>query len=188
MNIIGRIFGRSDPHGVVRPLYMAVIQGARDPAWYREAGVADTINGRFEAMCMLVCLLLLRLEREENRDRADVLLTELFVTDMDGQLREAGVGDLMVGKHIGKMMSALGGRLGSMRSALAQIAEGEEATAALGPLLARNLHEGREEPAQKVQIAARRIAAIHDLLADKSLAEILAGDIAMDAVDQDMPS
>ncbi|HNJ48549.1 MAG TPA: ubiquinol-cytochrome C chaperone family protein, partial [Novosphingobium sp.] len=42
-----------------------------------------------------------------------------FVTDMDGQLRESGVGDLVVGKHIGKLMGALGGRLDAYRAALA---------------------------------------------------------------------
>jgi cytochrome b pre-mRNA-processing protein 3 len=47
------------------------------------------------------------------------LLTELFVEDMDGQLRESGVGDIVVGKHIGKLMASLGGRLGAYRTALA---------------------------------------------------------------------
>jgi cytochrome b pre-mRNA-processing protein 3 len=61
-----------------------------------------------------------------------VRLTELFVTDMDGQLRESGVGDLVVGKHIGRLMSVLGGRLGAYRAALA----GQED---LGAALERNL-------------------------------------------------
>jgi cytochrome b pre-mRNA-processing protein 3 len=51
--------------------------------------------------------------------RRGALLTELFVEDMDGQLRESGVGDVVVGKHIGKLMAVLGGRLGALRAALA---------------------------------------------------------------------
>jgi cytochrome b pre-mRNA-processing protein 3 len=46
-------------------------------------------------------------------------LTEVFVDDMDGQLREVGIGDMIVGKHIGQIMSAVGGRLGALRNAMA---------------------------------------------------------------------
>ena len=34
-------------------------------------------------------------------------------------MRETGVGDIVVGKHIGRLMSVLGGRLGALREALA---------------------------------------------------------------------
>jgi len=63
-----------------------------------------------------------------------VLLTELFVDDMDGQLRQSGVGDLVVGKHIGKLVSSLGGRLGALREAL-----GEADDAALVAAIERNV-------------------------------------------------
>jgi cytochrome b pre-mRNA-processing protein 3 len=72
------------------------------------------------------------MEGPEEMRLPSVLLTELFVTDMDGQLRESGVGDLVVGKHIGRLMSVLGGRLGAYRAALA----GQED---LGAALERNL-------------------------------------------------
>ena len=42
-------------------------------------------------------------------------LTDRFIADMDGSLRQDGVGDQVVGKHIGRMMAALGGRLGAYR-------------------------------------------------------------------------
>ena len=62
-------------------------------------------------------------------------LTELFVDDMDGQLRQEGVGDVVVGKHIGKLMSVLGGRLGAYRSALQDVSN----PTALADAAARNL-------------------------------------------------
>ena len=40
-----------------------------------------------------------------------MLLTEIFIDDMDGTLRQIGIGDYVVGKHVGRMMGALGGRL-----------------------------------------------------------------------------
>ena len=49
---------------------------------------------------------------------SSALLTELFVEDMDGQLREFGVNDVVVGKRMGKLMSVMGGRLGAYRPAL----------------------------------------------------------------------
>ena len=70
---------------------------------------------------------------------ASVRLTERFVTDMDGQLRESGIGDIGVGKHIGKMMAMLGGRLGAYRDGLAA---GDLDTA-----LRRNLYRGVEPEA-----------------------------------------
>jgi cytochrome b pre-mRNA-processing protein 3 len=62
-------------------------------------------------------------------------LTEVFVDDMDGQLREVGIGDMIVGKHIGQIMSAVGGRLGALRTALSDTAELNEA-------IVRNIYRG----------------------------------------------
>jgi cytochrome b pre-mRNA-processing protein 3 len=36
---------------------------------------------------------------------------------MDATLRQIGIGDYVVGKHVGRMMSALGGRLAAFRAA-----------------------------------------------------------------------
>src|SRR5690606_21767964 len=93
----------------------------------------DTVPGRFDAITLVLSLVLVRMEREEALIEPSVRLTELFVEDMDGQLRENGVGDIVVGKRIGKLMSVLGGRLGAIRDALPL---GE---AALVPVLERNV-------------------------------------------------
>lgn len=79
----------------------------------------DTLDGRFDMLAALMALVLLRLEREPDRHsrQAVALLTELFVDDMDGTLRQLGIGDLVVGKHMGRMVGALGGRLGAFRDA-----------------------------------------------------------------------
>jgi len=82
--------------------------------------VADTVPGRFDMISAVLTLVLLRLERDPETAGSQALLTELFVEDMDGQLRQSGVGDLVVGKHIGRLVSALGGRLGAFRTALTE--------------------------------------------------------------------
>jgi cytochrome b pre-mRNA-processing protein 3 len=83
---------------------------------------------------------------------------------MDGQLRQSGVGDLVVGKRMGKLMSVLGGRIGALREALPQ------GDAALAEVLGRNmtLTEGADRVALagQVQALARQLDAVtdHDLM------------------------
>lgn len=121
MSFLSRIFGRRpDDRAHVRPLWHRVVELAREPRWYARCGIADTVAGRFDAITLVLSLVLLRMEREEALIEPSVRLTELFVDDMDGQLRQSGVGDIVVGKHIGRLMSVLGGRLGAIRDALPQ--------------------------------------------------------------------
>lgn len=119
MSLLSRLRGkRADDRASVRPLWHAVVARSRDPQWYARDGIADTVPGRFDAVALVLSLVLLRMENEPTMREATARLTELFVEDMDGQLREAGIGDLVVGKHVGKLMGVLGGRLGALREAL----------------------------------------------------------------------
>ena len=117
------------------PLYNAVVQAGRQTHWYADGAVPDTLDGRFDMIAAILSLVLLRLERAADRKQESVWLTEIFVDDMDGQLREIGIGDVVVGKHIGRMMSALGGRISAYRAALAGEADMTDA-------LRRNLYRG----------------------------------------------
>lgn len=118
MSFFSQIFGRRDQRRLLLPLYQALAAEARDPAWYREGAVPDSIDGRFDILAALIALLLLRLERDQaDRARESALLTELFIDDMDASLRQIGIGDFVVGKHVGRMMGALGGQLGAFRDA-----------------------------------------------------------------------
>ena len=120
MSFLSRILGggRIDRARML-PVYQGIVAIGREPAWYRDGQVPDTIDGRFDLIAAVMALTLLRLEREDDgaTRRAATLLTELFIDDMDGSLRQLGIGDLVVGKHMGKMMGALGGRIGAFRDA-----------------------------------------------------------------------
>jgi cytochrome b pre-mRNA-processing protein 3 len=160
-SLLSRLFGTRDDHAAVRPLWHRVVALARDKAWYAQGGIADTLAGRFDAITLVLSLVILRMERAEALKAPSALITELFVTDMDGQLRESGVGDLVVGKHIGRLMSVLGGRLGALREALAS---DDEAT--LTAAIARNitLVDGANAAtvAQMTRQLAQNLAAMHD--------------------------
>lgn len=170
MSIFSRIFSRRDEHAAVRPLWHRVVAIAREPEWYAQGGVADTVPGRFDAITMVLAAVLVRMEREEALIPPSVLLTELFVEDMDGQLRESGVGDMIVGKHIGKLMGTMGGRLGAYRDALAS----GDATA-LADAVTRNvsLRDGADPTAVAV-----RLRTLADTVAAMPAADLLAGNIA----------
>ncbi len=118
LGLISRLFDRRSGRDALVPLYTAVVGAARQPHWYLDGGVPDTRDGRFEMITTLLAFVMIRIEREGERGARDAaLLTEVFVDDMDGQLREDGVGDVVVGKHVGRMMSALGGRMAAYRDA-----------------------------------------------------------------------
>lgn len=118
MSVLSRILGTApDPREEIRPLWHRVVELAREPSFYTDCNVADSVAGRFDLITAVLCTVMVRIEASELRAES-ALLAELFVEDMDGQLREFGVNDVVVGKRIGKLMSVLGGRLGAYRSAL----------------------------------------------------------------------
>jgi uncharacterized metal-binding protein YceD (DUF177 family) len=124
MSMLARLFrsksaAGTDTREALRPLWHRIVELARDPVLFRDDGVADTVPGRFDTITVILSVVLLRFERDRVMAREAALLTELFVEDMDGQLRESGVGDVIVGKKIGKLVSVLGGRLGALREARA---------------------------------------------------------------------
>ncbi|WP_315761077.1 ubiquinol-cytochrome C chaperone family protein [Sphingomonas sp. Y38-1Y] len=135
MGLLQRLLGKPRER-VGDPLYNAVVARARQPHWYVEGGVPDTIDGRFDMVAAVLAMVLLRLETEGERQAVlSASLAECFIEDMDVQLRQQGVGDIMVGKHIGKMMGMLGGRLGVYREGLA--------TGDLEGALVRNVWRGQ---------------------------------------------
>jgi cytochrome b pre-mRNA-processing protein 3 len=138
---ISRIFGaRPDPREARRPLWNAVVAAARAPHWYVEGGVPDTLDGRFDMISLILALVLHRIDDAPDQALAGVELTELFVNDMDGQMRQVGFGDMVVGKQVGRMVGALGGRLGAYRA--------PDGSDALKAALVRNLWRGVEPDAE----------------------------------------
>ncbi len=116
MGLLSRLFGDKRDRADLIPLYNAVVAEARRPDWYARALVPDTMDGRFDMVALVLSLVLLRFEREgEAGALPSVLLTEVFIDDMDGTMREVGFGDLVVGKRVGGIMGMLGGRLGAYR-------------------------------------------------------------------------
>jgi cytochrome b pre-mRNA-processing protein 3 len=137
---------RGEPRDEQLALYQAVVARGREPHWYLAGGVPDTKEGRFDMIATVLATVLLRLEDAPEGAGPAARLAERFVDDMDGQLRQEGVGDIVVGKHVGRMIALLGGRLGAYRDGFA--------TGDIGPALVRNLYRGAApEPAALAHVA-----------------------------------
>ena len=167
MGLFDRLLGRKATETDTAPLWHRVVEIAREPQWYAKGGVADTIPGRFDCISMVLALVLIRMERDEGLRPLTGRLTEHFVDDMDGQLRQNGIGDLVVGKHVGKLVSALGGRIDAYRAALT-----DPDDAALIEAVGRNmtLNEGADSAA-----IAAEIRVIARTLDQTSAADLIAG-------------
>ena len=98
-------------------LYLAIVAAARQPGWFREAGVPDTIDGRYCVLATLLALADLRLSTGGATAQAlSPRLTELFIDDMDAQLCQSGVGDPTLGKTVRKMVAGVSARIERWRS------------------------------------------------------------------------
>jgi cytochrome b pre-mRNA-processing protein 3 len=174
-----RLFGDKRQRAALRPLYDAVVKAGRDPVWYRDGGVPDTMEGRFDLLSALVAIVLLRLESEgEGARHESVMLTELYVDDMDGTLRQLGIGDVVVGKHVGKMMGMLGGQLGALRTAFAAgSGDSGGGAGALVPAVRRNIFREAPPSEEAVEWVASRLADLQARLGAKPLPSLLAGEI-----------
>ena len=169
MSFLSRIFGEKRDRERLRPLYDAIVAEARDPAWYREGRVPDTLDGRFDMVAAVLALVLLRLEREGDAAKDDsVRLTETFIADMDGSVRQLGIGDLMVGKHVGRMVSALGGRLAAFR---------EAAHGSLEAPVTRNIFHESPPSEAAVRFVSARLADLRDRLAAFPADRLMAGEV-----------
>jgi cytochrome b pre-mRNA-processing protein 3 len=163
-----QFFSRDSGREGLVPLYAAVVAEARDPFWYRDGAVPDTLDGRFDMLGAIMSLALLRLDAEGEAGKMPaVLLTEVFIDDMDGQLRQAGIGDIVVGKHIGRMLSALGGRLDAYGEALDQ---GD-----LEGALVRNIYRGEAPETARISAVAARVRDLSAQLARQPLDALLTG-------------
>lgn len=90
------------------PLFEAALAQSRNPVLYRDFGVPDTFDGRFDSLLLHLWPVFRALQ---GRDRLSQDLYDLTFKRMELALRETGTGDLGVGKQARRMMTAFYGRL-----------------------------------------------------------------------------
>ena len=96
-----------------------IVTQAREPSFYRDMGVPDTVNGRFDLLVLHLWMVLRRLKLVEGGADLCQALFDRFCDDMDANLREMGVGDLTVPKRMQAFGEAFYGRTAAYDLALA---------------------------------------------------------------------
>jgi cytochrome b pre-mRNA-processing protein 3 len=168
----GRIARRRAADG----LYRALVDHARTPAFFRELGVPDTPEGRFEMIALHVALVVRRLRREGARGQAlGHELFDLMFADMDTSLRELGVGDLSVGRYVRRLARNFYARLAALDESLAS---GD--LVRLRGMIERNVFHGAASPAARQLDALGAWLVEQDRgLARQDGARLLCGEIAL---------
>jgi cytochrome b pre-mRNA-processing protein 3 len=140
---LASLFRRNRPRDTALRLYESIVEQARQPVFFTDFGVPDTFDGRFELVALHGFLVLNRLKSQGPK--AAELAQELFdlmFADFDRSLREMGVGDLGVGRHVKTMAQGFYGRVGAYEAGLSA-----DDPAPLAEALRRNLY-GTVSPAE----------------------------------------
>jgi cytochrome b pre-mRNA-processing protein 3 len=155
------------PSGTIEAIYGMIVTQAREPLFYRDLGVPDTVNGRFDLLLLHLWLMLRRLKSVAAGTAVSQALFDHFCNDMDDNLREMGVGDLAVPKRMQAFGEAFYGRTAAYDMALT---DGHEA---LAQALCRNVLNG--ENIDKARRLALYTEAAMAALAQLDEAKLLAG-------------
>ena len=109
--MISSLFRQDRRRTTMAALYERVATASRAPGLYLSLNVPDTVEGRFEALCLHVVLVLRALRgRPAPADEIASGLAEAFFRDIDSVLRESGVGDGKVPKRMKSLVEAFYGR------------------------------------------------------------------------------
>jgi cytochrome b pre-mRNA-processing protein 3 len=147
---------RLAPRGTIEAIYGMIVTQAREPLFYRDFSVPDTVNGRFDLLLLHLWMVLRHLRTLPDGANLAQVLFDHFCADMDANLREMAVGDLTVPKKMQKVGEAFYGRAAAYDMALT------DSTEALAQAIARNVLDGAHIESGR-RLAAYAQAAIASL-------------------------
>lgn len=128
--------------GTIEAIYGMIVAQAREPLFYRDLRVPDTVNGRFDMVLLHLWMVLRQLKENggEGLSRGPLSqgLFDHFCSDMDGNLRELGTSDLKVPKKMHEFGAAFYGRAAAYDVALAAGPE------PLALALCKNIYNGAD--------------------------------------------
>lgn len=163
-----------DRRQTARSIYGSIVTRAREPVFYADWGVPDTLQGRFEMIALHLVLVLRRLAAEGRAgERLARALTETCMVDLDDAMREMTFGDLAVPREVKRAAAALFDRHTAYLAALGKPDDIRLAEAIAAQLA--YLGAGSDLDARALAVYVRRVASVLD---GEPAALILAGQLA----------
>ena len=152
-------------------LFDKTVEQARNPHFYAEWDVPDTVEGRYDMITLHMVLVLRRLgdEREATQGFAQTLFNVMF-KNMDQSLRELGVGDLKVAKKVRELAEMFYGRAG-----VYEVGIFDQDVPALASALSRNVWS--EEAAPYAPDLARYTIAAAATLSAQPISALISGEV-----------
>lgn len=155
--------------------YARVVAQARRPEFFTGFDVPDTLDGRFELVCLHAFLYLHRLKGEAGAAGVSQEFFDMMFADFDRSLREIGTGDLSVGRQVNRMAEAFYGRIHAYEDGLA----GDDP--ALEAALTRNLYGTAPASADRVTGMAAYVRREAAQLGAQPAAALIAGEMVFGA-------
>ncbi len=118
-------------------LYAEALSHSRIEPLYTRYGVPDTFDGRFESLLLHIYLVYHKIRAHEKYEELSQCIFDLVFKDMQLTLREIGIGDVGIPKHMKKMMKAFNGRMHAYKNAIEDNPDQENI---LYETLSRNLY------------------------------------------------
>lgn len=177
LSTLKQLFTPSASRHQAYELYVQLVTQARQPVFYADWGVEDTVDGRFDVIVLHIFLLLSRLEQEGANPQVEEFsrtISEAFFSDMDRSLREMGSTDTGVSIRIKNMAQAFYGRMKAYKDAIGdETATAEalkrnvyrerevspEVVASLAAYMGRNYHALKNQPLESIQKGVVRYCA-----------------------------
>ncbi len=129
------VFAKKNPYEQeARAVYAYCLEQIRKPCFYSDMGVPDTMDGRFDLLLLHVFFTIK--DRDASFGQA---VFDIMFADMDQMLREVGIGDMGIPKHMKRMMKGFNGRM----HAYQRVLSGEENW---GEALQRNVYGTVQSP------------------------------------------
>jgi len=168
--MFGWLRRRSEDEVVAR-VYERIVAQSRRPEFYRDLGVADSLDGRFDMLALHAMLVLRRFKFDgEKTQRIGQDLFDHMFFDMDRSLREIGVSDLSVGKRVKQMSSAFLGRIAAYEEGL------DGTVGALEAAVVRNVYREKAPEGDGADLLAGYMRRVDQALRKIPLEPILAGE------------
>jgi len=154
--------------------YAGVVEQARRPEFFIGYGVPETLDGRFELVCLHAFFYLHRLKGVAEAAAVCQEFFDAMFADFDRSLREIGTDDLSVSRQVTRMAEAFYGRIRAYEDGLA----GDDA--ALTAALARNLYGTAPPSPDQLDRTAAYLRRETARLAEQPAAALIEGTIEFD--------